>query len=264
MNNRPWTEFEVAHLHTHYGRETSDKIASHIGRSKAAVQQKARSLDLDLCFQKGPGAPWSNAEIATLRRMRPHCCTQEIAREVGRSRSAVKTKLRDLGLLKYRMTRVQPWSAEDDAILRTAYAEGQKHAVIGLRLNRTKASVTTRAKNLGIQGPPMHPPKPIGSEYLERKTGLRFRKVNDARGCRDANWKRVDVIEWEEINGPLPEGYTLMIINPHMPRTLLNLRLIKKDEVWATASGANLPPEVRELLTLRRQIERQAKGKAEK
>lgn len=178
--------------------------------------------------------------------------------------AAVKTKLRDLGLQKYRMTRVQPWSAEDDEILRTAYAQGKKHAEIGLLLNRTKDAVKTRVRNLGIQGPPRLAPKPIGSEYFDRETGLRIRKVNDARGRRDDNWKRVDVIDWEAINGPLPEGYTLMIANPHMPRTPSNLRLVKKDEVWTTTIGANLPPEARELLKIQRQIEREAKAGQQK
>lgn len=263
-NKHSWTESEIAYLNANYGRETSDKIAAVIGRSKAAVQQKARALDLSMHFQRDSGGPWSDDEIAILRRMRPHCFTQEIAKKVGRSRSAVKTKLRDLGLLKYRMTRVQPWSAEDDEILRTAYAQGKKHADIGLLLNRTKDAVKTRVRNLGIQGPPRLAPKPIGSEYFDRETGLLIRKVNDARGCRDDNWKRVDVIEWEDINGPLPEGYTLMIANTHLPRTPSNLRLVKKGEVFATLIGEHLPPEVRELLILTRQIEREAKKQRKK
>lgn len=49
--------------------------------------------------------------------------------------------------------------------------------------------------------------RPIGAERMDR--GYLIRKVTDT-GNPKKDWKRVDVIEWEAINGPVPPGMILV------------------------------------------------------
>lgn len=49
---------------------------------------------------RGERVPWSAAEIATLRRICGTMTPNEMARQIGRSRSAVTGKAHDLGLFR--------------------------------------------------------------------------------------------------------------------------------------------------------------------
>lgn len=49
--------------------------------------------------------------------------------------------------------------------------------------------------------------KPIGTERIS-KGGYRERKIHDGLPLH-SRWRAVHLIEWEAVNGPLPEGYAL-------------------------------------------------------
>lgn len=53
--------------------------------------------------------------------------------------------------------------------------------------------------------------KPIGTERITAD-GYRERKVNDDLPFKD-RWKLVQRIEWEAVNGPVPEGYALKCLD---------------------------------------------------
>lgn len=49
--------------------------------------------------------------------------------------------------------------------------------------------------------------KPVGTERIS-KDGYRERKIHDGMPLQ-SRWRAVHLIEWEALNGPLPEGYCL-------------------------------------------------------
>lgn len=96
---------------------------------------------------------------------------------------------------------------------------------VGLMIGRSGKAVRGLAKQLKIRKE-VHAPKnwrPIGSERMDR--GHLIRKVTDT-GQPKKDWKRVDVIEWEAINGPVPNGMLLCLDRPGLPRTPENLVLV--------------------------------------
>jgi len=103
----------------------------------------------------------------------------------------------------------------------------------------------------------VHVPKfvrPIGSERMGR--GHLIRKVTNT-GQPKKDWKRVEVIEWEAVHGPLPPGMELMVNYASKPRTMDNLGLFTKAAHWERVAAKTPPPEVLELCQLRAKIERE-------
>lgn len=198
--------------------------------------------------------------VDTLRTMYSTTSARQIGESIGVHVFSVKQKIKRLKLSKAQSVST-PWTQEQDNQLRATYKKiGAKR--LSAIMGKTTTAIYVRAHHLGLSTKMRMARIPIGGERLNGK-GLLVRKIADT-GNQHNDYKRVDVIDWEAVNGLIPDGYTLMIINKYLPRTLSNLQLIKKDEVLATVSGVNLPPEVRELLTLQRQIERQAKVNAKK
>ncbi|WP_156374484.1 hypothetical protein [Pseudorhodoferax sp. Leaf274] len=144
------------------------------------------------------------------------------------------------------------WTAEEDARLRAMYTTATVKQIAEL-LNRTEMSIRIRAWEQGLRK--HHKPacnwKPIGSERMDR--GILIRKVTDT-GRDKKDWKRVDVIEWEAKNGPIPPGYSLMLKDGNGPRTQDNLALFTKSEHFKRASVHAMPPEIAALYQLKGQI----------
>ena len=261
MKKRPWTDAEVDDLCANYGRELAASIGSRMGRSYPAISLKAQALGLGA--KARPSTKWTSDMVDTLRTMYSTTSARQIGESIGVHVFNVKQKIKRLKLSKAQSVSTS-WTQEQDNQLRATYKKiGAKR--LSAIMGKTTTAIYVRAHHLGLstKSTKMKMARiPIGGERLNSK-GLLVRKIADT-GNQHNDYKRVDVIDWEAVNGLIPNGYTLMIINKYLPRTLSNLQLIKKDEVLATVSGVNLPPEVRELLTLQRQIERQAKGKAKK
>lgn len=198
--------------------------------------------------------PWSAREMDILRHFYARFSVQEISKILRRSFNASQQKASELRLSKGPKQRL--WEASEDVILRTRYAQGCTTGEIGALLFRSSRSVSDRLDRLGLRrARTVHP---IGFEWTDTE-GIVWRKVTATVGADYANWRRVDQIEWEEVHGPIPEGYTVMIINKYLPRRPSNMRLVRKDELWEAATGNHLPPELRELVVLRRLIEREAR-----
>lgn len=118
---------------------------------------------------------------------------------------------------------------------------------------RTVRAILAKARELKIEKT-KHPPrfwKPIGSERVDR--GYLIRKVTDT-GQPKKDWKRVEVIEWEAVHGPIPEGMMLMVKKPALPRTLENMGLFTHAQHWERVSIHHGNPELRQLYQLKGQI----------
>lgn len=262
MQKYPWTDAEVDDLCANYGQERAEDIAARLGRTREAVMLKAAAVGVAR-ERHGVQKPWSAWEAGILRLMYPTHRAQDIAAILRRSLLSVKGRVRILRLQKQKSHKMRHWSAVEEVALRTWYAEGWALDDIARQLNRTIDAIGMRLDKMGVRNDRLV--YPVGYEYTDRH-GLRHRKVGNARGKskKADNWKRIDVIDWEAVNGPLPAGHTLIVVNSYLPRTPSNMRLIRKDELWATVTGAYLPPEARELLVLKRQIEQEAKKQRKK
>ncbi|KQP13323.1 hypothetical protein ASF45_30900 [Pseudorhodoferax sp. Leaf265] len=144
------------------------------------------------------------------------------------------------------------WTKEDEDQLRALYPVTSVEQISQLT-GRNVPAIYKRAYELGLKK--LHHParnwRPIGSERLDR--GILIRKVTDT-GNPKKDWKRVDVIEWEAKNGPIPPGYSLMLKDGNGPRTQDNLALFTKSEHFERASVRAMPPEVAALYQLKGQI----------
>ena len=142
------------------------------------------------------------------------------------------------------------WTPEEKALLRSLYPI--KTAVqIAELMQKTPYQVRKQVVTMGLSKSNPGSTRPIGSERMDR--GYLIRKVTDT-GRPKKDWKRVEVIEWEEVNGPIPEGKMLMVINPSLPRTVSNMGLFTHMEHFDRMAVFNYPPELRKLCQLKGQI----------
>ena len=101
--------------------------------------------------------------------------------------------------------------------------------------------------------------RPIGSERMDR--GKLIRKVTDT-GNPKKDWKRVDVIEWEAKNGPIPPGHCVVFKDGRVRTveaeiTLDKLELISRAENMRRNSYlTRYPKEMADLIRLRGALNR--------
>lgn len=73
--------------------------------------------------------------------------------------------------------------------------------------------------------------KPIGTERFD-KNGYRERKIHDGFPLQ-SRWRAVHLIEWESVNGPVPEGHALKCLDGN--------RLNTSPDNWEAIPRAMLP-----------------------
>lgn len=205
--------------------------------------------------KRTPSRKWASEEIQTLRDMFASGSTFDaIAQAIGRPRSAVLGYAGHLGLRKSptkrsrQSNRWRGWQPEEEHYVKTWYGINPA-AEIASHLGRSLASVQERARRLGVLAAPGagRTAAPIGTERLV--DGIMARKVSNT-GNSSLDWKRVDVIAWEVINGPVPEG--MVLLKPRgLPRAIENLRLVSPNEVPLLAAREKATPEVRKLWQLK-------------
>lgn len=196
--------------------------------------------------------PWSQEEKEELTRLYQHHTLRQIAAVLNRKFAEAKQQRKNLRLTKD--TRWRPFDHEQDALIRRLYPTHQPSEIAAM-INRSANVVSYRAAMLGIRRP--RDIKPIGAERLGR-CGRPVRKVANAPHAEATNWKLVEVIEWEKINGPLPADQVLIVVNKDLPRSPENMMQVRKEDRWLLNAIEHPIPEIRELKVLKRQIEREA------
>lgn len=68
--------------------------------------------------------------------------------------------------------------------------------------------------------------KPIGTERLN-KDGYRERKIHDGMPLQ-SRWRLLHLVEWEEINGPIPEGMALKCLGDRLNTSPTNWQLVPR------------------------------------
>jgi len=202
---------------------------------------------------------WTEADLVRLAAVYVEHGVHEAARATGRPIQSVWKKARQLGLEAPKRAVVwQRWTADEDHLLKAAFPHTTT-AVIALVLNRTEYSVQGRARFLGcsassVKALPLW--ATIGTERI--KDGYTYRRVA-ATGNDAQDWKRIELIEWEQHNGPVPQGFVLRR-RPFSPRVWQSLELVPVEEAFylkGQEARKAIPPEVRELSVLKGLISKQ-------
>lgn len=101
-----------------------------------------------------------------------------------------------------------------------------------------KHGVARQTENTGRNG------HPVGHVRWDSRRGLYEKKIAST-GNRRADWRRLDLMVWEEKNGPIPEGF-ILYYPPGSERNLENLSIRR----------AQVSTEEKELLQLKAEFNR--------
>lgn len=195
---------------------------------------------------------WGAGEVQLLQSMYLTTPAVEIGKMIGRNANAVMAKAASLGIRKKHhsktQTELRPWTANEDECIKSSL--NKSVAQVAELLGRTKAAVYMRQLRLGIKRGKSRGHLPIGAETFKR--GKLVRKIAKT-GVQRLDWKRVDIIKWEEKNGPVPEGM-MLVKKRGMPRTVENLDLVSPADLPFTALRHKGSLELRKLLDLKAQF----------
>lgn len=90
------------------------------------------------------------------------------------------------------------------------FAEGAVPWSKGKKIGNNPGSARTQFKKGSRSGIALDQYKPIGFERVS--DGYRVRKINDNLPLQ-ARWRAVHILNWEQINGPMPDGYCLKCLD---------------------------------------------------
>ncbi len=193
------------------------------------------------------GWPWTAYDDARLRELYDTLPASAIARELGRTRAAVKNHVNKLGLTKGHNSGcfepgMVPWN------------KGKAFDSGGLS-HETRFKAGHLPKNY----------KPLGSERVS-KEGYLQRKMTDT-GYPPRDWVPVHHLVWRDAGREIPPGHVLRFIDGNNRNFALdNLETIHRAELMKRNSVHNYGPEIAQLVQLRgaitRQINRRSKANA--
>ncbi len=144
-----WTSREVALLkrNKHMSLPT---LAQKLSRTEVAIREKLRSLEL----YEPSRTCWTPDECTFIQANYPHMTIQEIGTRLGRSRAAVDTQARRMGLRKGPSPK--PWKDSEIAYLKKKMHDPKYHPLhreLAEHLGRTVESVTRKIRQLGLSIP---------------------------------------------------------------------------------------------------------------
>jgi len=138
-----WTKDDIRRLKKLYPAITAKKVAQILKRTEIAVVSKAGELGI----KKKPGSDkrhWSKEELRFLRKNFWEMDFKVMAKKLGRTHAAVRSRANKLGLRS-----VVYWTAKEEALLKKQYLRSEVKD-IAKKLGRTVSSVKARALKLGL------------------------------------------------------------------------------------------------------------------
>jgi hypothetical protein len=162
---RPWIPEEDALLRQAYTTSASlTPLQDRLGRDRAGIAHRAKTLGLTGTHARPNGwrtdAPWTEAQLAILRRDYGRVPTPALAEQLGRKRGGVYQKAHDLGL---RHGYLRPFSPEEDRAIQIAHSNGISLTDLAAALGRDVAVVSKHAtRKLGIRFSERPPRAPRG------------------------------------------------------------------------------------------------------
>jgi len=267
-----WEPVDDELLRLYYPDNPTEDLADCLGRSLSTTYQRARHLgliksaariaavtrDAQRNLQPG-GRRWTAAEDALLRARYQNEPTAAIARELGRTLTAVYA--RAVGHLGLEKSAAFVASAASGRLQRADhrgraywYPKGHTPANKGLR---RPGYGPGRMKETQFKPGESRNTMPIGSTRL--CDGYVLVKVAAVpKVPYFVNWLPLHVIEWERVNGPVPPGHCLAFRNGNKRDVRLeNLECITRRELMARNTVHNLPPALAKTVQLLGALNRQ-------
>lgn len=268
-----WIPEEDHALRLAYGRLPTAEIARLLGRSEAAVGQRATKLKLVY------GARVTDAEKAELKRRYPHEPTRDIARDMNRSVPSVSAMAKRLGLYKSDDYMTGEYKAglrqRAEANPRWIAARIRPGAVPPNKGKRMPGYAPGRMASTQFKkGRPAHKAAnyvPIGTEKVDPKRNALMRKITDDPSIFPVKrWAPVHRLVWEAAHGPVPTGH-FVCFKPGMKTLIAAEITLDRLELATNASHMkqysyhnNYPKEVGEAIRakacLTRTINRLTRG----
>lgn len=210
--------------------------------------------------------PWTETELQHLLRDYADTPTKVLAKRLNRPINSVYQKAHNLSLKKSAeflaseaSGRLVPGDERGEAgrfaAGKTPWNKGRKGFDAGGRSHETRFKPGDR------RGKAAKLYQPIGTERIT-KDGYRQRKVNDDMPLQ-RRWKMVQVIVWEEHNGPVPDGYAVTFRDGDRQNCAIdNLALISRVELMKRNTVQRFPAELREVMRMKASVTRQINKRA--
>lgn len=256
-----WTKAEEKQLRATYAELSLRDTAKVLGRSVWSV--KCRKNKIGARRLNGKWRKWRPLEKARLRALYSNTRTSEIAEILQRSVISVHAQAYKMGLKK-----------TPEHIKKLLKVEAAKLQVAGAA-HRFRKGIVPANKGLRRPGyapgrmaetwfkkgqwPGGHKPRvPIGATRTNSE-GYLDRKIRDT-GYPPRDWRAVHLLLWEEVNGPLPRGYTVTFKDGNRKNVeFANLELISRAELMRRNTIHRYPPELKDVMRitgrLRKKIE---------
>lgn len=140
---RRWTKREEDYVRRQYRTAGAAAIASALGRTVAAVNDRAKYLGV----RSGRARPWTTAELRYLEKNYPRRSADQIARTLGRTLQSVRGQIHLKGLGSEPSER---WSQKEIAFIQKEYGR-MSIAEIAQKLGRSAVAVQLKGGKLGLQ-----------------------------------------------------------------------------------------------------------------
>lgn len=207
-----------------------------------------------------PRRQWTNEEDRIIAEHYPHTPYKELCELLNCSRYQLYNRAYILKTKKTAIFRKGPHSGCIKKGQRRGTATEFKRGLTpwnkGKEIGSFGNSVRTQFKPGVRQGVAQKLYKPIGTERIS-KDGYLERKINDDMPLQ-RRWRAVHLIEWEKVNGPIPNGYALVFKDGDKKNIQLsNLELISRADLMKRNSFNQYPKEIAMVVQLRGQITRQ-------
>ena len=149
---RPWTAEEDDLLRATYASgDSRTPLRTRLARSASSINWRAKELDLQGTHPRPNGwrtePPWTEEDIAILRRDYGKIPTPQLATKLGRKKGGVFNKAHSLGLLH---GYIRPFSADEDTAILIAHGTDISLTDLSEALRRDPAVVSKHAIRMGI------------------------------------------------------------------------------------------------------------------
>lgn len=205
---------------------------------------------------------WTPEQVELLKANYPDMCADVLALAIGCSRSAVYQKAASLGLKKSEAFYASDTAGRLDGVTGagTRFRKGHATWNKGMKGLNHDGSKATQFKPGHRGGKAVALYRPIGAERIS-KDGYLERKISDGFPLQK-RWRAVHILNWEAVNGPLPAGHALVFRDRDKANVAIdNLELITRRELMARNTIHRLPPELKEVVNLKRALTRVINGK---
>ena len=238
---RVWNEEKDNLLRRHYPKRDLDWVAKRIGVSKTALANRAQILGIQRKVH--PRVPWTDQQLAYLRKHYADMRAEDIARNVRHTTASVWRMASKLGLKKSPEFLAQ-WGhlvASTDGAKANQFAKGHVSHNKGKRLEEfmSEEGIRRSSRTRFKAGHRPHNQREVGTECVHANGYVYLRT---AEGCVPKH-RHV----WQQAHGPVPDGYVIIFRDGNRQNCSLdNLQLISRADIARRRTAGETPEQRRQ------------------